>query len=235
VHYVLIHSPLVGPGTWTPVARELERAGRAVTLPSLLGIEGAAPPRWRFAVETIAAALEATQGPLALVGHSGAGALLPQVAAEAGDRCRAIVFVDAVLPPRSGMYATDDRFLALLRPMAADGRLPPWSEWWGEEAMRQLVPDDALRGAIEAELPRLPLAYFEEAVPVPAGWDRVPVAHLRFSDAYWAEGEEAERRGYRVEQMVGSHLHAVIEPARVAERIVALAEAGSIDVTSRAS
>jgi hypothetical protein len=23
--------------------------------------------------------------------------------------------------------------------------LPPWSTWWGEEAMRDLVPDEALR------------------------------------------------------------------------------------------
>jgi hypothetical protein len=47
---VLIHSPLVGPTTWSPVARELERRARAVVAPSLLGVADVPPPQWRHCV-----------------------------------------------------------------------------------------------------------------------------------------------------------------------------------------
>lgn len=102
--------------------------------------------------------------------------------------------------------------------------MPPWSKWWGEDAMHALVPNPQVRQRIEAELPELPLDYFEEAIPVPDAWDSVPVAYIRFSDAYEAEAQEAGRRGYAVEHVPGGHLHAVVEPATVAKRIVEVAE-----------
>jgi hypothetical protein len=35
--FILVHSPLVGPSTWSPVARALEEGGHRVAVPSLLG------------------------------------------------------------------------------------------------------------------------------------------------------------------------------------------------------
>ena len=35
---VLVHSPLVGPLTWEPVAERLRSAGRMVVVPSLAGV-----------------------------------------------------------------------------------------------------------------------------------------------------------------------------------------------------
>ena len=47
--FVLVHSPLVGPTSWLPVARELERRGRVAVVPLLLGVAEAPEPRWRGA------------------------------------------------------------------------------------------------------------------------------------------------------------------------------------------
>lgn len=43
-----MHSPLVGPTSWSPVARELERRGRVAVVPSLLGVAEAPEPQWRY-------------------------------------------------------------------------------------------------------------------------------------------------------------------------------------------
>lgn len=42
--FVLIHSPLVVPTSWLPVAQELERRGRVAVVPSLLGVSEATNP-----------------------------------------------------------------------------------------------------------------------------------------------------------------------------------------------
>jgi hypothetical protein len=44
--FVLIHSPLVGPASWSPVAHELERRGREALVHSLLGVAEAPAPQW---------------------------------------------------------------------------------------------------------------------------------------------------------------------------------------------
>jgi hypothetical protein len=43
--FVLIHSPLIGPKTWLPVADELVRRGREALVPSLLGVAAAPAPQ----------------------------------------------------------------------------------------------------------------------------------------------------------------------------------------------
>ena len=86
--------------------------------------------------------------------------------------------------------------------------------------MCAMVPDVQIRETIEAELPELPLAYFEETVPVPELWDNVPVAYIRFSEPYEAASTEALSRKYAVAEMPGGHLHPVVEPAGVARRII---------------
>jgi hypothetical protein len=78
--FVLVHSPLVGPTTWSQVARELEQREREAVVPSLLGIARAEAPQWRHAPEAVRAATASTPGPIVLVGHSGAGPLLPTIA-----------------------------------------------------------------------------------------------------------------------------------------------------------
>ena len=224
--FVLIHSPLVGPSTWMPVARELERRGRQVVVPSLLGAATAPPPRWRYCVDAVRAATNTLANQIVLVGHSGGGLLLPAITGAVTPAVSRLIFVDSGVPASSGETPlVPPPLLAHLRTLAVDGTLPPWSAWWGDEAMRELVPDQAARAALERELPSLPLSYFEESVPSPAGWDRVPCAYLLLSDAYIDAASDARAREWPVEEITGAqHLHLVVAPATVTDVLIRLAD-----------
>jgi pimeloyl-ACP methyl ester carboxylesterase len=224
--FVLIHSPLVGPGTWTPVARELERRGRQVVVPSLLGAAAAPSPQWRYCVDAVRAATSTLSNPIVLVGHSGGGLLLPAIAGAVTAAVSRLIFVDSGVPARTGETPlAPPPFLAHLRTLAVDGTLPPWSTWWGDEAMRELVPDEAARATLEREIPSLPLSYFEQSVPSPAGWDRVPCAYVLLSETYRDGAGDAHARGWRVEEIAGArHLHLVVAPATVTNVLIQLAD-----------
>jgi hypothetical protein len=201
--FALLHSPLVGPLTWGPVANRLD-----ATVPSLVDLK---PPYWRSVAEKAAAAITE---PAILVAHSNAGLFVPVIAQAAP--VAGCLIVDGRLPGHT------DRMHDVLRPMVADGLLPPWTEWWGEADLAPLFPDEQTRAAVSAETPRLPIGYFEEQIPAPPGWDAKPCGYLRFSEAYAAEAEQAARRGWAVEHLPGLHLHQLVDPDAVAERIVAM-------------
>jgi pimeloyl-ACP methyl ester carboxylesterase len=166
--FVLVHSPLVGPTSWLPVAQELERRGRGAVVPSLLGVAEAPEPQWRHVPDAVGIATSHLQERIVLVGHSGAGVLLPAIADALGPEVAALVFVDSFLPPPAGRLPLGPpAFMDQLRAMAAEGVLAPWSRWFGADAMRELVPDERLRADLEAEMPAMPLAYFEASVPLP--------------------------------------------------------------------
>ncbi|NUR07820.1 MAG: hypothetical protein HOQ45_12540, partial [Nocardioidaceae bacterium] len=102
----------------------------------------------------------------------------------------------------------------------ADGLLPPWTEWWPSEDTAVLLPDGTVRAAVEREQRRLPLAYFEAAVPSPPGWRDLPAAYLAFGEAYAEETARARASGWRVEVLPGEHLHLVVDPEAVADFVV---------------
>src|SRR2546430_1925521 len=98
-------------------------------------------------MRVIEAALQAAPSqPSVVVGHSGAGAFLPSIAAGLSSPTR-LVFVDAGLPPCEGQAMASAEFLDQLRSLAVDGVLPKWSTWWGEGVMEALVPDDKRRSS----------------------------------------------------------------------------------------
>jgi pimeloyl-ACP methyl ester carboxylesterase len=225
VLFVLIHSPLVGPGTWLPVAHELERRGAQALVPSLLPAATAPVPQWRRCVEIVRVATSGAPGPVVLIGHSGGGLLLPAIADAIAPEVARLIFADSGLPALRGdtPLATPE-FFEQLRSLASEGVLPPWSSWWGEEAMTELVPDEATRAALARELPSLPLSYFEQSTPSPPGWDRVGCSYLLFSDAYREQAQGARARGWRVEELSGAqHLHTVVDPVAVTDALLRLA------------
>lgn len=224
--FVLVHSPIVGPATWLPVADALRAEGRRVVVPTLLDVARSAPPRWQAVVAAIERGLPGVLSKhVILVAHSGAGHLLPVVGAHLDATIVAYVFVDAGVPPLDGTTtAASDSFLSVLETLAENGNLPPWSTWWGPGAMEKLVPDATLRAAIEAELPHMPLRYFTEEIPVPAGWADTPSGYLQFSDPYHDDAATAAERGWPVHRIEGQHLHLVVDPDAVAEAVVALAQ-----------
>jgi hypothetical protein len=223
--FVLVHSPLVGPTSWRPVAREVERRGRAAVVPSLLGVAEAPAPQWRHVPEVVRAATGDLQGPVVLAGHSGAGLLLPAIADALTVEVAALVFVDSFLPPQAGtLELGTPAFMDQLRTLASDGVLPPWSSWFGERAMRELVPDERLRAALEGEMPRLPLSYFEASVPAPDGWSRRPCGYLLLSaDPYGPSATAARALGWPVREIHGGrHLAIATEPVPVTDALLEL-------------
>jgi hypothetical protein len=226
--FVLVHSPLLGPTSWSPVAREVERRGRGAVVPSMLGLARADVPQWRHAPEPVRAATAKAEGPIILVGHSGAGLLLPTIAHALTAHVAALVFVDSFLPPATGTVTlAPPGFMDQLRALAGDGLLPPWSSWFGEEAMRKLVPDDRLRSALEDEMPRMPLSYFDAVVPLPAGWDGSPCAYLVLADEPYGESAaDARDRGWPVADVPGAqHLAMVTDPVAITDALLRLERA----------
>ncbi len=132
----------------------------------------------------------------------------------------ALVFVDAAVPPESGAAELmPDGMLAELRALATDGVLPPWSDWFGPGVMQELIPDDEMRAAVCAELPMIPVAYFEDPVPMPNGWAGIPCGYLLLSQAYAADADEAEARSWPVVRRMGAHLDIVTRPREIAAAI----------------
>jgi hypothetical protein len=217
--FVLVHSPLVGPSTWAPVAAELERRGESVLIPSLPDPSAMPPPRWRACVDAVQAAIAGTDpAGLVLVSHSGSGVLLPAISTGA----RAYIFVDGEVPHPGVIPVMPEWLRENVVRLATGDRLPPWSEWWGPDAMARLVPDPDTRAAITADLPRLPLDYVDEAVEVPA-WPEHAGAYLQLSPLFADTADDAQARGWPVERIDAGHLHLVVDPADVADRIVRLA------------
>jgi hypothetical protein len=215
--WVLVHSPLVGPMTWEPVAGELRRAGVEALVPDVGDSEAPEAPFWRYHAETVAAALATLPASARLVlgGHSGAGPLLPAIAAALGRPVAAYLFVDAGLPADGRRPMGSESFEAYLRELyGSGGRFPSWTE----EDLRDVVPDPDVRGRLVAALRPRPWAYWEQPIAVPAGWPDAPCAFLRFAPnpAYDAAAEEARRRGWPTLELPGGHFHLLVAPAAVA-------------------
>jgi hypothetical protein len=158
------------------------------------------------------------------VAHSGAGPLLPAVAAASGASPRGFVFVDAGIPP-SGAAETalvEPEMVPWLASMAEDGLVPRWSEWWDATVLSALVPDARRRRELQDEMRALPLELFRSTVPLPERWDHAPIAYLRLSVAYDAAAETAREREWPVRELDGTHLDPATRPDDVADAIDAL-------------
>lgn len=222
VRLTLVHSPLVGPAAWEAVAAGVARLGHQVAVPDLTATLSQGPPYATRQVDSVARSVG--QEDTVLVGHSGAGPLL----APAGDACggavRGCVYVDAGLPTpgRSWLQSAPPELASQVQGMAQDGWLPPWSLWWGSDALVELLPDDETRERFAADCPPLPMAMFEEALPPSPGWAGRPSAYLRLSDAYREPADQAKRLGWPVTCLHGHHLSVLTQPDLVVEALLDL-------------
>jgi Alpha/beta hydrolase family len=219
-----VHSPLVGPATWDGVVDVLTGLGYRCEVPDLTGTLADGPPYCTRQVEIITRGIGA--GPVVLVGHSGAGALLAPAGCDA-DQVLGYVFVDAGLPiPGQTQLSTMPPDLAAeLRAMAGpDGWLRPWPAWWGDEVIAELLPDPTVRDRFAAGCPPLPLAMFEEVQPPAPGWARKPGAYLLLSQAYAESAAEARARGWPVLERRSDHLAPVTDPGAVGAALIELVQ-----------
>jgi pimeloyl-ACP methyl ester carboxylesterase len=228
---LFVHSPVAGPSTWIYTAEVLQQNGFTCVVPNLTGVASTGPPYYpKYAA---AAAVAGGVGPVVLVGHSAAGALLPAVAEAVGERTRGAVFVDAMLPqPGRSWFDTAPRGMeAQLRTLADDGVLPPYDEWFPPGALAELVPDAERRRRLTAEIPRMPLAYFDEPAPRARFAESVACAFIRLGAPFDAAADKAERLGWWVTRRDWDHLRMLSDPEAVADVVAQAISAGLTDAT----
>jgi hypothetical protein len=219
--FALIHSPLVGPLTWSLVAEQLSARQVDVLLPTLIEDGEAAWPYWQRHAQAVAEFFKANppDQPLILTAHSGSGPLLPAIRAAIGVPVAAYLFVDAGIP-MDGYSRLDlmtwespewaEEFRQFLE---AGGAFPQWSD----EQLREIVPDQKLRQSLLADLRPRTLAFFTEPIPVFQGWPDAPCGYIRLSAAYSQPYAEARRRGWVLREIEAGHFYMLVEPEKVAE------------------
>jgi pimeloyl-ACP methyl ester carboxylesterase len=227
--FALIHSPLVGPTTWQPVAAELRRLGEHALVPEIRDAEPSDQPHWQQEVELAAAVIDRAAGdePVILVGHSGAGTLLPVIGKQIRRPVAGYLYVDAGLPLEGAsrlaeMTVSSPDFANALRAQLERGQLAPI---WDDDALRPFIPDDALRHQVIAELQPRPLSFYEEPIPSPDGWTTARSGYLLFSLTYASAAARAEELGWPCRSLSGGHFHMLVDPAAVAKELLALRDA----------
>jgi len=224
----LIHSPLVGPLTWSLVATELEARGVSTLVPELSDEGDGDQPFWSRHAASAARAIErvAADAEVMLVGHSGAGPILPAIRERIAHRVAGYVFVDAGLPKngRSRLELMDEEDAEFARQfrehLAEGGRFPTWTE--GD--LGTVLPDAQLQRALVEELrPRGP-AFFGEPIPVFAGWPDAACGYLRLSAAYDGPFRRAQAAGWPCRELDGGHFQMLVEPVAVTAAVLAVVE-----------
>ncbi|MGX7824946.1 hypothetical protein ACTG9Q_07620 [Actinokineospora sp. 24-640] len=226
---VLVHSPYLGPASLRPLADALAALGHPAVLPDLRP-SVVTPPVHQRLIGAFADVMSDAPplGPIVLVGHSGAGPLLPAFAEEiddAGGSVRGLVYLDAGLPTpgMSWRETVPAELYAKFRSASPDGLLPRWPDWFPGE-----FPDvdPALWAEIAEEAPEVPIAFLKEARPS-VDWAG-PCGYVALSGAYEAELADARGRGWPAEALDLHHLAAATDPGPVAGAVLAvvLATAG---------
>ena len=212
--FLLLHSPLVGPASLAPLAEVWREAGHTVSLPDATGVAHQPRPAWM-----IDAVLAAVSGrPIdVVVAHSGAGALLPVVSSAV--EARAMVFLDAVLPePGASSWTLEPEMRAQLSEhVEPDGRLAPWLTWWDAHLVGAMLPDLDQRTAVAADCHRLPMSWYDHAVPLPDVW--ALAAFVALGSAYRTELARAADLGWPCRSLARSHLATVTHPTEVASAV----------------
>jgi len=216
-----VHSPFLGPASLRPLADALAAAGHPAVLLDLRPSVVAAPVH-QVLVGAFADAIgdASLSGPVVLVGHSGAGPLLPAFADTLDEGVAGLVFVDAGLPTpgRSWRDTVPPALYTSLRDRSRDGRLPRWSLWFPSDPLTDLIPDPVLRAEIADECPEVPLAFLKEARP-DVEWPG-PAGYVLLSDAYTADFDRARILGWPVSTLDTHHLAPATNPEPVAAGIL---------------
>ena len=222
--YILIHSPLVGPLTWSRVASEMQARGLEALVPALEDSPSSRDPFWRQHADSVARSFSGTprERPVILVAHSGAGPLLPVIRQSIPNPVRAYVFVDAGIPQDGAtrldlMKLEDPQWAQEYQThLESGGRFPTWSN----EDLREILPDDHLRAQMVSELRPRGLDFFTEPIPVFPGWPDAPCIYILFSPPYHRTAVEARRMGWITKILDAGHFHMLVDPIAVTDMII---------------
>jgi hypothetical protein len=224
--FILVAGPLVRASSWEPTARHLREAGYRTQVPDVLAYHQP-PPSWStwnsHLMELISLCSESV-----LVGHSSASALIADLAGKLP--CRCLIIVDGEVPPSQGAAspvrpALGDFIKSLAGP---DGTLPIWSRWWEEDGRRAslvgldiLASDPKAFAEFESGLPRLSVDWFDDTIEL-ANWDRIPAGFIQTSAIYDHSAAEAQRRGWPIARLQGTHLRPTLNPTETAGAIITM-------------
>jgi hypothetical protein len=222
--FALIHSPLVGPLTWSLVAKQVRSRRIDVRLPELSDGIDEIMPYWKRHAQSVAETLQAVPPdlPIILTAHSGAGPLLPVIRLVSDVQVAAYLFVDAGIPidghSRLDLMALEspDWAKQFYNYLTSGGSFPDWSD----EQLRDLLPDGELRQSLLAELRPRKLEFFTEPIPVFHGWPDAPCGYIRLSPAYDYPFRQAKRNGWAVAQIDAGHFHMLVEPEKMVEMML---------------
>jgi pimeloyl-ACP methyl ester carboxylesterase len=218
---VLVHSPFLGPASLRPLADALAAHGHPALLldlrPSVV-----APPVHQVLLGSFADAMseEELTGEVVLIGHSGAGPLLPAFADALEDTVTGLVFVDAGLPTpgRSWRDTAPPELYGELKSMSREGQLPRWQRWFSPDPLAALIADEGLRSEIADEAPEVPVAFLKEPRP-DVEWTG-PAGYVALSEAYAKDVAEAQARGWPVRRLALTHLAPAADPEPVAVAVL---------------
>jgi hypothetical protein len=222
--FALIHSPLVGPFTWSNVANELRANGFEAIIPPLVDDEVSDLPYWKQHAQSVKNALNAIPQNrlLCLVGHSGAGPILPVIRNALTHTISAFVYVDAGVPvhntTRLDMMREEIPDVAheISSALLNGQRIPNWRS----DDLRDILPDPSTRANLLAELKPRPLEFFTEPIPAQDNWLDAPCCYLQFSAGYDYSAQQARYRGWNVLKIDGGHFHMLADPAAVADVLI---------------
>lgn len=224
--FILVAGPLVRASSWEPTARHLRAAGHRVQVPDVLAHHHA-PPSWNAWTSHLLEHLTSANEPF-VVSHSSASVLAAELATRLP--VKGVIIVDGEVPPSQGVASPVRPALhELIKGLAgADGSLPIWSRWFAGNAQRMslvgldILASDAVAFArFEAELPGMHVGWFEDTIKL-ADWDHVPAGFIQTSPIYDHAFAEAQRRGWPVTRLQGTHLHPTLQPAETADAIISM-------------
>jgi hypothetical protein len=225
---VLLHSPLLSGSCWGRTSELLRDHGIDTLVVDVQDDE--VPP---FATRYIKAAADSIKAgyhdrPVILVGHSGAGPLLPAVGAELAGAVTvaALIYCDANLarPAANRLDLMEAQRVGFddFREELANGRQYP--DWTDEElAEVELVPDPGHRELLLGSVKRRREAFFLEPLPYAPVDATVAQGYLRLCAGYERAASEAQERGWPVMRLSEGHFHALVDPTATAAAISGLA------------
>lgn len=163
--------------------------------------------------------------PCILVGHSGAGPLLPAIGERMKTPPAGFIFVDAGLPAnhssRLDMMKTEPSQWAqeFDQYLAGGGLFPDWSD----SDLHDIIPEDVLRQQVLAELRPRGQSFFTEQLSFSDRWSKAACGYLLFSPAYNEHARQARQLGWPFIHLPGGHFHMLVEPEQVADALVQIA------------
>lgn len=238
---VLVHGALTDASVWNAVTRRLQGAGRRVLAPALpmRGLESDAA--------YLAGFLDRIEGPVVLVAHSYAGAVISHPAIAAAGAVKALVFIAAFQPDEGetagalnemfpGSLLTPENLDVVPNPLGgSDLTLRP--ERFADVYAADVEPGQAAVMAV-GQRPIDPAA-LGEPLPGEATWRTIPSwALVSTRDRSLPSGIlrfMASRADSRVVEIDSSHAVPVSHPVAVTEVIVEAANAVAITFVSNRS